>query len=276
MFDLLARYSNSFSKDNGDLEKTQIAEHTIHTGDAPPIRRPRRTLLAFKGEEKREIQSMLEKGIIRMSTSLWASPIALVKKKKGEVSFCIDYRHLNEVTIKDSYPLPRIEDCLDALVGAKFFSSMDLASGYWQIPVKEEDKEKTAFVSKSGLLEFNMMPFGLTNAPGTFERAMEAILQGLQWQTCLIYLDDIIVFGKTVDEAMQRLRDVLDRVEKANLKLKPSKCYFLQEEVLFLGHLVSEKGVRADTEKLKVLELWPQPVSDTQIKSFLGFCSYYR
>ena len=228
---ILHDFESAFAKSKDDIGRTTMAEHSILTGDHPPIKqRPRRTPIAFKGEEEKEIQDMLKRGIIRESSSPWASPIVLVKKKDNTTRFCIDYRKLNMITQKDSYPLPRIQDCLDSLGGAKFFSYMDLASGYWQIPVKEEDKAKTAFVSKSGLYEFEFMAFGLVNAPSTFERCMETILRGLQWKTCLIYLDDIIVFSKTFEEHVGHLQEVLTKIRDAGLKLKTSKCHFFQNQ----------------------------------------------
>ena len=276
---LLRKYQNVFQKDKNDLGRLSqnFGEHEIPTGDAIPIRqRPRRTPIAFKGEEEKEIEKMLEMGVVRHSTSPWASPIVLVRKKDGSTRFCVDYTKLNKVTIKDSYPLPRIDDCLDSLAGSHRFSSMDLASGYWQIPMAEKDKPKTAFVTKSGLYEFNVLPFGLTNAPSTFERTMEVILQGCQWKTCLIYLDDIIVFGKNHNQHIQRLAEVMDKLQQAGLKLKPSKCQFFQKSLLFLGHMVSEQGITTDPAKIEALKSWPNPKSVKDVRSFLGFCSYYR
>lgn len=176
---------------------------------------------------------MFDKGVITESTSPWASPVVLVRKKDNTTRFCIDYRKLNSVTKIDSYPLPRIADCFDSLSGSKMFSTMDLASGYWQIKVRKEDQPKTAFVTKTGLFQFSVLPFGLVNAPSCFEKCMETILRGLQWQTCLIYLDDIIVFSKTFDVHLKRLSEVLDRIKAAGLKLKPSKCFLLQRSVVF-------------------------------------------
>ena len=274
---LLSDYETVFSCNESDLGVTNLAEHTIDTGDARPIKqRPRKTPMAFSGEEQEAIQELENKGVIRKSTSPWASPIVLVRKKNGKVRPCVDYRRLNAVTTKDAFPLPRIQDCLDAVAGAKYFSTFDLTSGYHQIPVREKDIPKTAFVTKYGLYEFSSMPFGLTNAPATFQRVMELALQGLQWEQCLIYLDDIIVFGSTFGEHIQRVFQVLARIKKAGLKLQPSKCHLLQRKVTFLGHVVSADGVLPNPENVSKVKTWPIPTSVTEIRQFLGLASYYR
>lgn len=275
--ELLVTFQDAFATSSSDLGRTTITEHRIDTGHSHPIRqRPRRTPLAFKGEEEEEIKKMLKKGVIRESTSPWSSPVVLVRKKDGSVRFCIDYRQLNSVTVKDSYPLPRIEDCFDALAGATLFSTMDLASGYWQIKMHPDDQLKTAFVTKSGLYHFTVLPFGLVNAPSTFERCMETVLRGLQWQTCLLYLDDIIVFAKSLDQHLVRLKEVLQRIKAAGLKLNPPKCNLLQTSVPFLGHVISGTGVSTDPRKIVAVQSWAVPENVSQLRSFLGFCSYYR
>ena len=190
--------------------------------------------------------------------------------------FCVDYRKLNAVTIKDAYPLPRIDDTLDALSGADCFSTLDLASGYWQVGMEEEAKEKSAFVCGEGLYQFQVMPFGLVNAPATFERLMERVLTGLQWQTCLVYLDDIIIYSKGADEHRRRLEEVLGRLSAAGLKLKPAKCQLMRRSVTFLGHVVSSSGVATDPEKIGAVREWQTPDTLSNLRSFLGLCSYYR
>ena len=218
---------------------------------------------------------MLKKGVIEPSSSPWTSPTVLVKKKDGSTRFCVDYRKLNEVTVKDSYPLPRIDDCLDALVGCSWFSTLDLCSGYWQVAMNEEDKPKTAFSTGNGLYQFTLMSFGLCNAPATFERLMEKVLSGLPWEVCLLYLDDIIVHGREFTEAIERLRTVLQRLRDAGLKLSPNKCILLQKSVPFLGHVVRNHGVSTDPKKIEAVRSWPSPQTAKDVKSFLGLCSYY-
>ena len=183
------------------------------------------------------IAEMLSKGIIEPSTSAWSSPVVLVKKRDGSTRFCIDFRKVNAVTIKDAQSLPRIDDTLDSLGDASYFFTLDLASGYWQVEVDPSDWEKTAFVTPFGLHQFRVMPFGLSNAPATFQRLMEQVFTGLHWSTCLVYLDDIIVFSRTVAEHLGQLRDVFTRLKK----LKPSKCQLLQNRVCYLGHVMSGK-----------------------------------
>ena len=188
---------------------------------------------------------------MRESCSPWSAPLVFVRKKDGGVRPCIDYRRLNSVTIKDAYPLPRIDQCLDSLEGAVFFSCVDLTSGFFQISMNPNDIPKTAFsTSWGGLYEYVTMHQGLTWSPHTFQRCMELVLRGLQWKTLLIYLDDVISFGRTFDEALERLEELFERIKTANLKLKPSKCNLFRKEVSFLGHRVNESGVMPDTVKI--------------------------
>jgi len=171
---------------------------------------------------------MLKQGIIEPSDSPWSSPVCLVTKKDGSWRFCVYFRKLNSVTQKDAYPLPRIDDTLETLAGARWFSTLDLASGYWQIKMRGKDKAKTAFSSHLGLYHFNVMPFGLSNAPATFERLMDNVLGALKWKKCLCYLDDVIVFGENFENALENLRLVFTQFRQANLTLKPKKCFLFQ------------------------------------------------
>ena len=233
-----------FSTGDGDICRTSLTQHHIQTGAAPPIRqRPRRVPITQQEVVDREIAKMLSHGVIEPSESPWRSPIVLVRKKDGSVRVCVDCRRLNEVMVKDAHPLPCIQDNLDSLAGSQFFSTLDLAAGYWQVEVAEEDRPKTAFsTGRGGLYQFVTMPFGLCNAPSTFERLMEKVLAGLQWQVAVLCLDDVIVFGRLFDEHMQRFCLVLQRLHAANLKLKPQKCSLFRREVEFLGHVVSPEG----------------------------------
>ena len=201
----------------------------------------------------------------------------MLEKKDGTIRFCIDYRKLNDVTVKDSYPIPRIDTTLDALSGAKWFSTIDLKSGYWQVDMSPADKTKTAFsIPGGGHWQFTKMPFGLCNAGATLERLMEKVLSNLSWKVCLVYLDDIIIMSKTFDEHVENLRQVFERLRQANLKMNPKKCVLLQKEVSFLGHIVSENGVATDPSKIDTIKNWPIPKNVKEVRSFLGLCSYYR
>ena len=227
-------------------------------------------------EEREAIENLKKQGVIRESNSPWASPIVLVRKKNGKIRPCCDYRILNKYTVKDAYPLPRTQDCLDAIAGSVFFSTLDMTSGYNQVPIKEEDIHKTAFVTHHGFWEWTTMSFGMTNSPATFQRVMELALNGLQWTTCLIYLDDVIIFGKTFEEHLQRLDAVLARVEMANLKLKVEKCVLFTKEVEFLGHVVNQNGIKPNPHNTDKIAKWQVPETVTQVRQFLGLCSYYR
>ena len=198
---------------------------------------------------------MLEHNIIEPSSGPWSSPILLAVKKDGSPRFCIDFRKLNTLVEKDAYPLPRIDETIDTLAGQQWFCTLDLHSGYWQIPVAKKDRVKTAFSSHRGLFHFKVMPFGLSNAPATFERLMENVLRSLQWKKCLCYLDDVIVFGSDFESTLLHLRKVFSRFREANLKLKPSKCKLFQKEVQYLGHIVSAQGVKTDPSKTRDLDL---------------------
>lgn len=189
---------------------------------------------------------------------------------------CVDYRLLNAKTRKDAFPLPRIEESLDALAGAQWFSTLDLASGYSQVEMAEKDKAKTAFCTPFGLFEFNRMPFGLCNAPGTFQRLMERLFGDCRYQSVLLYLDDVIVFSSSVQQHLERLEQVFSRLENQGLKVKLSKCNFFQKRVEYLGHVVSADGVSMDPDKVAVVRDWMQPCNLAELRSFLGFASYYR
>ncbi|KAL7834629.1 hypothetical protein SRHO_G00288760 [Serrasalmus rhombeus] len=274
---LLSKYRDIFAKQEGDLGCTSLITHDIPLLDDVPVRQPYRRIPPSQYETvKAHIQQLLDSQVIRESSSPFSSPIVLVSKKDGSLRLCVDYRQLNAKTRRDAYPLPRIEESLDALCGAKWFSTLDLASGYNQVPVAEKDKSKTAFCTPFGLFEFNHMPFGLCNAPGTFQRLMERMFGDCRYQSVLLYLDDVIVFSATVEQHLERLEEVFSRLQKQSLKVKLSKCRFFQHQVGYLGHVVSAEGVATDPDKIEVVREWKRPGHLAELRSFLGFASYYR
>ncbi|CAH1272763.1 RTL1 [Branchiostoma lanceolatum] len=229
-----------------------------------------------QAEVQRQVAEMLDAGVVEPSQSPWAAPVVLVRKKNGTHRFCVDYRKLNHATVKDAHPLPRTDDTIDALSGSAYFTTLDMTAGYWQVPVHPDDREKTAFTTGRGLYQFTVMAFGLTNAPSTFQRLMELLLAGLDWRSCLAYLDDIILFSRTFEDHLTVLEEVLSRFRSANLKLNAEKCKFAQPKVHFLGHVVSRHGVQPDPTNTDKVRNWPTPTSIAHVRSFLGLASYYR
>ncbi|EXX71174.1 gag-pol fusion protein [Rhizophagus irregularis DAOM 197198w] len=219
---------------------------------------------------------MLQEGLIERSTGPWAAPVVLVRKKNGKLHFCVDYRELNNVTIKDAYPLPRIDDMLDSFGKAQCFTFLNLASGYRQVEMNPADRPKTAFITQFGTYQFKVMPFGLCNAPATFQRLMDEVLRGYLWKFVMVYLDNVIIYSDTFEQHLEHLRVIFDRLEDAGLKLNPDKCSFVKEELEFLGHIVSNKGIRTDPAKIQKVKDFPVPLNVTQLRGFLGLASYYR
>ena len=275
MDDLIKRYKFVFAVDDNDLGRTKVIEHSIPLENNRPLKqRPYRIPYALRDECDRQIKFMLENEVIRPSSSPWMSPVVLVKKKDSSIRFCVDFRKLNEVTRKDTYPLPRIDEMLDKLHNATIFTTLDLQSGYWQIPIVEEDKEKTAFSAGQGLYEFNVMPFGLTGAPATFQRCMNYLLMDVSHT--MVYIDDIIVYSTTFEEHLTDLEKVLNVLKQNGLKLKPSKCEWVKAKVTFLGHVVSAEGMTPDPENIAKVKNFPVPKSIKEIQRFVGLASYYR
>ena len=276
--ELLSRYQTVFSKDDQDVGRTELVYHSIPTAEGTrPIRQPPHRLGPQKEQEaERQVQDLLSRGMIEPANGAWSSPVVLVRKKDQSWRFCVDYRKLNAVTLQDAYPLPRIDESLDALSGSKYFSTLDLTSGYWQVPLDQDAQDKSAFTTRSGLWKWKVLPFGLTSAPATFQRLMEQVLHGLHWKTLLLYLDDVIVISPDFESHIQRLQDVFERLQDAGLKLKPSKCELLQDEVHYLGHVVSADGVATDPDKVAAIHKWEAPKDVKTLQAFLGTAGYYR
>lgn len=274
---LVLKYETTFSLHEDDNGFTSVIQHEIDTGQERPVRQPlRRQPLTVLPMIDQQLTEMLEQGIVEPSMSEWASNVVMVKKKDGSMRFCIDYRQLNLKTRKDAHPLPLIRESLDTLGGASWYSTFDLRAGYHQLALHPRDKHKTAFVTRKGSFQFTVLPFGLCNSPASFSRLMNLVLSGLNYEVCLVYLDDIIVFSKDIETHLQRLELVFQRLQKFNLKLKPSKCHLLQQRVLFLGHILSKEGVATDPSKIRAVEEWTVPKNVRQVRSFVGLCSYYR
>jgi hypothetical protein len=255
-----------------------MGTHKIKLLDDKPVREPPRRIPMYKRQAlEDEVKNLQDRGLIERSSSPWSSQVVMVQKKDGSWRMCVDYRKLNEKTVKDVYPLTQIDENLDTLEEAEWYTSLDLDMAYHQVPMMEEDKEKTAFATpRGGLYQFTTMPYGLCNAASTFERIIKKTLVGLQWHIAVLYLDDIVVFWKSFEDHLCNLRKVFDRLSEAGLKLKPKKCQFLQEEISFLGHIVSKSGIRTDPAKVAAVKEMKRPETVTQVKSFLGLESYYR
>ena len=281
LFSMLCQHHAAFALDDMERGETNMIEMTIDTGSAEPRRcTPRRMPFVVRQEVANQLKHMQEAGVVQPSSSPWASPVVMVKKKDGTHRFCVDYRQLNEVTKADTYPLPRIDDLLDQLGQCRYFSTLDLASGYWQIRMENTSREKTAFVTPQGLYEFFVMPFGLTNAPAVFQRLMQKVLAGLN-PDCgpdfvAVYIDDVLVFSRTLEEHMTHVQRVLERIKQAGLKLKPSKCFFARREVEYLGHLVTPEGLKTNPKLIEAIKQFPRPTDVSGVRRFLGLASYYR
>ena len=274
---LLAEFKDIFSSGEFDVGCTKLVQHNIEISSSKPIlERPRRLAVHVQVKIQEMINDMLKCGIIQPSQSPWCAPVVVVTKKNGSKRLCVDFRKLNAVTIRDSYPLPRIDDVLSVLSGCRYFSVLDMKSGYHQIEVAPEDRSKTAFSIGTGLYEWVRMPFGLVNAPATFSRLMTTLLAGLSFEEVVSYLDDILVYSRSFLDHLAALRRVFERFRAANLKLSPEKCKWFRQETEFLGFLVTEKGVATHPEKIEKVKNVPIPSSPKDVRAFLGLASYYR
>ena len=284
---LLSDFEDVFSKTWCDLGKmTDVKPCKIEVEGTYPVRQKvRPTPIHFREEEEKLFNKMFDLGVIEESESEWASPVHLVRKKVANpgasspgtsLRYTIDFRILNKFTKKMSWPIPRIEDTIDVLQGNRFFSSLDLSSGYWQFPLEESSKHLTAFTSRFGLHQFTVMPYGITNAPAVFQFAMQRVLADLLYKAVLCYLDDVLCLGMTFEEHLSNLIQVFLRFRLHNLKMRPDKCELLQEKLLFLGWEVSEKGIAVNPKNVEVIKLWPVPKNVKDLQKFCGFMNYHR
>ena len=279
--DLLNRNAEVFSKHKADIGCCNFVEHEIELEEgAVPHREGARRMTPHKSETCRaEIEMLLEYDMIEPSKSPWACGVVMAKKKGGQLRFCCDFRYLNAVTIKDAYPIPRIDESLSKLGDAKFFTTLDLGSAFWQVPLRKKDREKTGFACELGLYQWKRMPFGLCNATATFQRLMAQALTGetkKYGNLLMCYVDDVVIATPTLEDHIDRLDEVFGCMKRAGLKCKPSKCEILRDSIKYLGRMVDRHGVRPDPEAVEAVMTWKAPRTDTQLMSFLGFANYYR
>ena len=274
---LLSTYPHVFTSPHG-MPPDRPIKHTIELepGFRPPARAPYRMSTVELQELKKQLTELIELGFIQPSSSPFASPVLLVPKPNGTWRLCVDYRALNMGTIKSMYPLPRIDDLFQQLHGAKFFSKLDFTSGYWQIEVDPADRHKTAFTTRYGLFEWRVMPMGLTSAPGTFQRAMNHLFHDLLDKGVVVYLDDVLIYSRTLEEHLHLLELVLQRLHEHQFHASLPKCMFAQERITFLGHVLSAGGIQPLEDKVKAVRDWPRPSTVHDVRSFLGMCSFYR
>ena len=266
---LLHKYDYLFINDNTHLSRTNVIQATLNTGDSLPIKqRPYKNPLALQAQVDEQIDDMLNAGIVSPSCSPWCAPIVVVPKRDGTQRICIDYRRLNQSLVKDSFPLPRIEDLFATLGKAKYFSCLDLKSGYWQIELAPEDREKTAFCTRTQLLEFNVLPFGIASAPAIFQRMISTVLKGIDGKFAVAYLDDILVYSETFEDHIEHIKNVFDRLKEAFLSLNKNKCHFIKEEIDYLGHVISNKGIKPNPEKIRAIQTLDPPTTVKGVRSF--------
>ena len=272
----LLTYPDVFNLRNFDIGETEVA-HDIELTPGPSIKeRPRPVPPQDLEELRQHLQDLLDANIIKPSSSPYASPIVILRKRNGTLRLCIDYRKINARTIKDSYPLPKIEDLFMTLGSSKYFSAMDLSKAYYQVPLTERAKKISAFTTPMGLYEFERLSFGMVNAPATFQRLMENCFRDMNLVDLIIFLDDLLVHAETLEELEEKTVKVLDRLRKHKLKLDPDKCVFGVREVKHLGYLISGEGIKPDPEKVEALNKWPVPKTVREVKAFIGFAGYYR
>jgi hypothetical protein len=274
---LLERYQDIFAEIT-EPPPERLVSHTIPLIEgAQPVARPLYRLTPNELEEvKRQVEDLLRKGMIRPSSSPWAAPILFVGKKDGSLRMVIDYRGLNAQTVKNRYPLPRIDDLIDSLGGSTVYSSIDLQQGYNQIRIRAEDIPQTAFRTPLGHYEYVVLPFGLTNAPATFQAVMNRILEPFIGRFVVVYLDDILIHSQSREEHVRHLEQVFEVLRRERFHAKASKCHWAQTELEYLGHIINTAGVRPDPKKVRVVREWPLPNSVTELRQFLGLANYFR
>ena len=274
---LLKDFSDIFSVDKNDIGLTHLVAHEIDTGgERPIVCQHRRVPIHLEDKVENLIKDLESKGIIRPSESPWNAPLVVVPKKNGDIRLTVDYRKLNAITKRPVFPIPETRHLLDTLHGSAYFTTLDLSSGYYNVPMQEQDICKTAFSTRKNHWEFVRMPMGLSTSPSTFQRLMHKAFDKENWHQCLIYLDDILVFSRSLEEQIQRLHTIFQRIREAGLKLSPEKCDFFKKEVSYLGYTITGDGTKTDENKINKIKNWPTPQSAEELRSWIGLCGYYR
>jgi len=275
---IVSNFASVFPAELPGLPPTREVEFQIELlpGAAPVAKAPYRLAPSEMKELMNQVQELLDKGFIRPSVSPWGAPVLFVKKKDGTLRMCINYRELNKVTVKNRYPLPRIDDLFDQLQCATYFSKIDLRSGYHQLRIKESDVSKTAFRTRYGHFEFLVMPFGLTNSPAVFMDLINRVCKPYLDKFVIVFIDDILIYSRNKEDHEQHLRLILELLAKEKLYAKFYKCEFWMREVQFLGHIVNKRGIQVDPAKIEAIKIWESPKTPTEIRQFLGLAGYYR
>ena len=279
--DVLERNEEVFSRHKADIGCCNFVEHEIELEEnAVPHREGARRMTPHKSDAcRKEIETLLEYDMIEPSKSPWACGVVMAKKKGDQLRFCCDFRYLNSVTVKDAYPIPRIDESLSKLGDAKFFTTLDLGSAFWQVPLRKQDRDKTGFACEFGLLQWKRVPFGLCNATATFQRLMAHALRGVTKKygnLVMCYVDDVVIATPTLEDHIERLDEVFACMKRSGLKCKPSKCETLKDSIKYLGRMVDRHGIRPDPDAVEAVLTWKSPKTEHQLMSFLGFANYYR
>lgn len=277
IIDVIKKFESVFMTHKWDIGKTSMTQHRIETQSEPILVKPYRQPRHLEEKMNEALENLQTNGIIEKCSSPWNSPLVCVwKKDKKEIRVCVDFRQLNKVTLRPAFPMPNIEDMINVLNGAKYFSTIDLGNAYYQVELDEESKDKTAFSTKMGQFRFKRMPFGIAAAPATFQRLMTTVLGDLNWNEAVVYMDDILIFSATRDEHINRLNNVLNKIKESGLKVNPEKCRWMLQETKFLGYIINENGIKTDESKIDAINNFKSPTCIKHLRSFLGLTNYYR
>ena len=277
LHEIISNNKNVFMADHWDIGCTKLVKHKIVTNGNPINIKPWRQPVNLEEKINEAIQNLWQNNIIRKCNSPWNTPLVCIwKKERKDIRLCLDFRQLNLITERQAFPMPNVEEMLDTLHGSKYFTSIDLGNAYYQVELEEESQEKTAFSTKNGQFCFTRMPFGIAAAPGTFQELMTKVLTGMRDKGAMVYLDDILIFSKTIEEHYKTLEEVIQRIGKAGLRINPEKCNILKKEIKFLGHIINEEGIKTDPNKIEAIKKFERPKCIKNLRSFLGICGYYR